>query len=82
MALVPELLATKRQMEKSRQPRSQALVRTALFFRDSGGPSCSRWEGGTGTQAKGLREEDWAPLRVQETEVKLWGGRIIMGRAF
>lgn len=45
VALVLELLATKRQMEKSRQPRSQALTRTALLFGDSEGLSGSGWEG-------------------------------------
>lgn len=45
VALGLELLATKRQMEKSRQPRSQALIRIALLFGDSEGPSGSGWEG-------------------------------------
>lgn len=43
VALGLELLATNRQMEKRRQPRSQALVKTALSysFRDLEGSSCS-----------------------------------------
>lgn len=51
-----ELLATKRQMEKSRQPRSQALIRMALLCRECEGPSGLGWEGKE-TQAKGLGEE-------------------------
>lgn len=58
VALGLELLATNRQMEKRRQPRSQALIRTALLcafaFRDSvGSSSNSSWKRRCGVQARG-----------------------------
>lgn len=56
VALGFELLATNRQMEKRRQPRSQALMKTALSysFWDLEESACFRssWEGGQGAQTR------------------------------
>lgn len=63
VALGLELLATNRQMEKRRQPRSQALMETALSysFWDLEGSSCSSfsWEGEHRAQARGRHRRRW-----------------------
>lgn len=63
VALGLELLATNRQMEKRRQPRSHALMKTALSysFLDLEESSCSSssWEGGHGAQARRINGRTW-----------------------
>lgn len=74
MALGLELLATNRQMEKRRQPRSQALTETALSysFWDLEGPPCSgfSWEGEHRAQRE--KQEEVATGSTHGRRCKIW----------